>query len=96
MNLLLVLTFEAVPSSTLMSSNAMFLNGEGGVSCTLTREVILSLRSAAFKPDQCTRLFIASLALVVSNIDLSMIPVRTGVIDIDLGRKSVCDSCAVR
>ena len=75
--LLLVLTFEAVPSSTLMSFYAVFLNGEGGVSCTLTREVILSLRSAAFKPDQCTRLFIASLALVVSNIDLSMIPVRT-------------------
>ena len=66
-NLLLILTFEAVPSSTLMSFNAVFFNREGGVSCTLTREVILSLRSAAFKPDQCTRLFIASLGLVVSN-----------------------------
>lgn len=50
--------------STLSTFNGIVNNEEGGVCCTLTREAILSLRSASRELDQCTQSHIASLGLV--------------------------------
>lgn len=62
--LLFIFSLEAALMSTLSTFNGIVNNEEGGVCCTLTREAILSLRSASRELDQCTQSHIASLGLV--------------------------------
>jgi len=64
MILLSVFSLEAAAMSILSRFNEMVNAERGGVCCTLDCEAILSLRSATFKLDQCTRSYIELLGLV--------------------------------